>query len=106
MSGRISVPVQDLKDTAAELKNIGDLIGNSATLYHATGEADGFKSLVGDDTLASALDGFDKAWVAGHERVHDNVKTFSENTDKIAENFTKTDDDAANSLDESKKQEA
>lgn len=104
--GRISVPVQDLKDTAKELQNIGDLIGNSATLFHAAGEADGFKSLVGDDTLAQALDGFDKAWVAGHERVHDNVKKFSENTDKIAENFTTTDDDTANSLDESKKKEA
>lgn len=41
--------------------------------------------------------------MAGHERVHDNVKTFSENTDKIAESFTQTDEDSANSLDESKK---
>lgn len=62
-----------------------------------------FKSVVGDSRLAEALDDFDKAWVAGHERVHDNVKTFSENTDKIAESFTQTDEDSANSLDESKK---
>lgn len=41
--------------------------------------------------------------MAGHERVHDNVKTFAENTDKISENFTKTDEDSANSLDQSKK---
>jgi hypothetical protein len=102
--GRISVPVQDLKDTARELQNIGDLIGNSATLYHATGDRDDFQSFVGDSRLAEALDGFDKAWVAGHERVHDNVKKFSDNTDTIAENFTKTDDNTANSLDESKKE--
>ncbi|GFE23634.1 hypothetical protein RB199_27245 [Streptomyces libani] len=101
--GRISVPVQDLKDTANELQRIGELIGNSATLYHATGEAGSFKSVVGDSRLAEALDDFDKAWVAGHERVHDNVKVFAENTDKISENFTKTDEDSAKSLDESKK---
>ncbi|MFC9236131.1 hypothetical protein ACFTZK_06650 [Streptomyces decoyicus] len=101
--GRISVPVQDLKDTARELQNIGDLIGDSATLFHATGDAGSFKSVAGDSRLAEALDDFDKAWVAGHERVHDNVKTFSENTDKIAENFTKTDEDSADALDESKK---
>lgn len=101
--GRISVPVQDLKDTASELQRIGELIGNSATLYHATGEAGSFKSVVGDSRLGEALDDFDKAWVAGHERVHDNVKVFAENTDKISENFTQTDEDSANSLDESKK---
>ncbi|MGW8555115.1 hypothetical protein [Streptomyces tubercidicus] len=101
--GRISVPVQDLKDTARELQNIGDLIGNSATLYHATGEAGSFKSVVGDSRLAEALDDFDKAWVAGHERVHDNVKTFAKNTDTISENFTKTDEETVNSLDEDKK---
>ncbi|WP_204165901.1 hypothetical protein [Streptomyces sp. NEAU-S7GS2] len=50
--GRISVPVQDLKDTANELQRI---------------------------------------------------KVFAENTDKISENFTKTDEDSAKSLDESKK---
>ncbi|MEU6843526.1 hypothetical protein ABZ930_16790 [Streptomyces sp. NPDC046716] len=99
--GRISVPVQDLKDTARELQNIADLIGNSATLYHASGDRSDFKSFVGDSRLAQALDSFDKAWVAGHERVHDNVKTFSENTDTISENFTQTDEDTVDSLDES-----
>ncbi|MFH8567783.1 hypothetical protein [Streptomyces sp. NPDC017993] len=101
--GRISVPVQDLKDTAKELQNIGELIGNSATLFHAAGDAGSFKSFVGDSTLATALDEFDKAWVAGHEKVEDNVKVFVENTDKIAENFTKTDEDSSNSLDDPKK---
>ncbi|MBC9727531.1 hypothetical protein [Streptomyces sp. TRM68367] len=101
--GRISVPVQDLKDTVRELENIGDLIGDSATLFHAAGDRDDFKSFVGDSRLAEALDAFDKAWVAGHERVHDNVKTFSKNVDTISENFTKTDEDSASSLDESKK---
>ncbi|MGI5424089.1 hypothetical protein [Streptomyces sp. CA-179760] len=102
--GRISVPVQDLKDTARELQNIGDLIGDSATLFHAAGDREDFESFVGDSRLAEALDGFDKAWVAGHERVHDNVKKFSENADAISENFTKTDEDSADSLDEAKKQ--
>ncbi|MFI5659276.1 hypothetical protein [Streptomyces sp. NPDC051684] len=100
--GNISVPVQDLKDTVKELQNIGDLIGNSATLYNATGGAGDFKSLAGDSKLADALDAFDKAWVAGHERVHDNVKTFADNTDTIAENFTQTDDETVKSLDEDK----
>ncbi|MFZ3557635.1 MULTISPECIES: hypothetical protein [unclassified Streptomyces] len=102
MSGRISVPVQDLKDTVKELQNIGDLIGNSATLYHAAGGDGDFKSLAGDSKLADALDAFDKAWVAGHERVHDNVKKFSDNTDTIAENFTQTDDETVKSLEEDK----
>lgn len=101
--GRISVPVQDLKDTAKELQHIGELIGNSATLYHATGEAHSFKDLAGDSRLADALDEFDKAWVAGHERVSDNVKVFAENTDKISENFTKTDEESAKALDDPKK---
>ncbi|MFD7298888.1 hypothetical protein ACFV9W_36885 [Streptomyces sp. NPDC059897] len=96
--GRISVPVQDLKDTAKELESIGELIGNSATLFHAAGDDKSFKDFVGDDTLADALDQFDKDWVAGHERVADNVKVFVENTDTIAENFTKTDDESANAL--------
>ncbi|MFD8572374.1 hypothetical protein [Streptomyces sp. NPDC057694] len=100
--GRISVPVQDLKDTVKELQNIGDLIGSSATLYHAAGESGDFKSLAGDSKLADALDAFDKAWVAGHERVHDNVKKFADNTDTIAENFTTTDEDSASSLDDDK----
>ncbi|MYT73841.1 hypothetical protein ACN2WE_32870 [Streptomyces sp. cg28] len=102
--GNISVPVQDLKDTVRELQNIGDLIGNSATLYHAAGESGDFKSLAGDSRLADALDAFDKAWVAGHERVHDNVKTFADNTDTIAENFTQTDEDSASSLDDDKQE--
>nr|WP_206324303.1 hypothetical protein [Streptomyces sp. HNM0574] len=93
-----------MKDTVAELKNIGEMLGSSATLYHATGQADSFKDLVGDGVLADALDGFDKAWAAGHERVHDNVNTFAENTDKIAENFTQTDEDTGASLDESQQE--
>ncbi|MEW2400955.1 hypothetical protein [Streptomyces sp. NPDC046862] len=101
--GRISVPVQDLKDTAKELENIGELLGDSATLYHATGDSDSFKSMAGGGDLADALEEFDEAWKNGHERVHDNVKVFAENTDKISENFTKTDDESANALDDSKK---
>lgn len=100
--GNISVPVQDLKDTVKELQNIGDLIGDSATLYHVAGDSGDFKSVAGDSTLADALDAFDKAWVAGHERVHDNVKTFADNTDTIAENFTQTDDETVKSLEEDK----
>jgi hypothetical protein len=96
--GRISVPVQDLKDTIKELQNIGDLIGDSATLFHAAGDREDFQSFVGDSKLAYALDEFDKAWVAGHERVRDNVKTFADNVDTISENFTKTDDDSVKAL--------
>ncbi|WP_310712830.1 hypothetical protein [Streptomyces lydicus] len=96
--GTISVPVQDLKDTVKELENIGDLLGDSATLYHAAGDRDDFKSIAGDSKLAHALDEFDKAWAAGHERVHDNVKKFSENVDTIAENFVQTDDDSVKAL--------
>ncbi|MYW64296.1 hypothetical protein GTY65_09445 [Streptomyces sp. SID8379] len=96
--GRISVPVQDLKETSQELQNIADLIGDSATLYHAAGDVKPFKPFVGDSKLADALDGFDKAWVAGLEKVSDNVKVFKENTDKISENFTKTDDESGKAL--------
>ncbi|MEW1656141.1 MULTISPECIES: hypothetical protein [unclassified Streptomyces] len=96
--GRISVPVQDLKDTVTELQNIADLLGDSATLYHAAGDRKDFKSIAGDRKLAHALDEFDKAWQAGHERVHDNVKTFSKNVDTIAENFTQTDEDSEKAL--------
>ncbi len=96
--GTISVPVQDLKDTVKELQNIGDLLGDSATLYHAAGDRDDFKRIAGDSKLAHALDEFDKAWAAGHERVHDNVKKFSENVDTFAENFVQTDDDSVKAL--------
>lgn len=95
--GRISVPVQDLKDTATELKSVGDLISNSARLLVGGVE----KSDVGDSTLADALDEFDKAWVAGLEKVQENVDVFVANSDKITENFTKTDDDSAKSLEDS-----
>ncbi|WP_432000692.1 hypothetical protein [Streptomyces sioyaensis] len=101
--GRISVPVQDLKDTVKELQNIGDLLGDSATLFHAAGDRKDFKSFAGDSKLAHALDEFDRAWGEGHERVRDNVKTFSENVDTISENFTKTDEDSGNALEKSKK---
>jgi hypothetical protein len=101
---RISVPVEDLHETAKELQHVGDLISNTATLYHAAGESSSFKSFVGDSRLATALDDFDKAWVAGHERVKDNVKVFVDNTKKIADNFTDTDDGTVKALDESKKE--
>ncbi|MER5948641.1 hypothetical protein ABT127_21590 [Streptomyces sp. NPDC001904] len=52
--GRISVPVQDLKDTARELQNIADLIGNSATLHHASGDRSDFKSVAGGGDLVVA----------------------------------------------------
>ncbi|MFD5734145.1 hypothetical protein ACFWIY_15080 [Streptomyces sioyaensis] len=79
------------------------LIGDSASLYHAAGDRKDFKSVAGDSKLAHALDEFDKAWAAGHERVHDNVKTFAKNVDTISENFTKTDEDSVNALEKSKK---
>lgn len=102
--GRISVPVEDLNETVKELQHVGDLIANTATLYHAAGESGSFKSFVGDSCLATALDDFDKAWVAGHERVKDNVKVFVDNTKKISENFTKTDDKTVEALDKSREE--
>lgn len=101
---RISVPVEDLNETVKELQHVGDLISNTATLYHAAGDSSSFKSFVGDSRLATALDDFDKAWVAGHERVKDNVKVFAENTKKIGDNFTETDDKTVQALEKSRKE--
>lgn len=101
---RISVPVADLNETVKELQHVGDLISNTATLYHAAGDSGSFKSYAGDSRLATALDDFDKAWVAGHERVKDNVTTFASNTQKISDNFTKTDDKTVHALDKSREE--
>ncbi|MPY52999.1 hypothetical protein [Streptomyces acidicola] len=95
---RISVPLEDLDETVKSLEDIGERIGNTARLSSV-----GSKDDVGDSTLADSLADFDDAWGRGHEKVQDNVKVFSENTKKISEAFTQTDDETGKALDDSKK---
>ncbi|MCE4943198.1 hypothetical protein ACFCXR_30695 [Streptomyces noursei] len=95
---RISVPIEDLNETVTSLEDIGERINNTARLSDV-----GSKSDVGDSTLAESLAYFDHKWSEGHEKVQDNVKVFSENTKKIADAFTQTDDETVKALDESKK---
>lgn len=95
---RISVPIEDLNETVKSLDDIGERINNTARLSDLGSESD-----VGDETLADALKDFDKAWSAGHEKVQDNVKVFSENTQKISDAFTQTDDETVKALDKSDK---
>lgn len=93
---RISVPVQDLNETAKALEDIGERISKTAKL----GEV-GSRDEVGDSVLADALESFDGAWGEGHEKVQENVTVFSENTKAISENFTKTDDESIKALEDS-----
>ncbi|MEV6593449.1 DUF6317 family protein [Streptomyces acidicola] len=95
---RISVPLEDLDETVKSLEDIGERINNTARLSNV-----GSKDDVGDSTLADALADFDDAWGKGHEKVQDNVKVFSENTKKISDAFTQTDDETVKALDDSKK---
>ncbi|MEV4975257.1 hypothetical protein [Streptomyces scopuliridis] len=95
---RISVPLDDLNETVTSLEDIGERINNTARLSDVGSKAD-----VGDSALADALTDFDEAWGKGHEKVQENVKVFSENTKKISEAFTQTDDETVKTLDDSKK---
>ncbi|MGB8940324.1 MAG: hypothetical protein WCD21_08835 [Streptomyces sp.] len=95
---RISVPLEDLNETVKSLEDIGERINNTARLSDVGSEDD-----VGDSTLAGSLADFDKAWGEGHEKVQENVKVFSENTKKISDAFTQTDDETGKALDDSKK---
>lgn len=95
---RISVPLEDLNETVKSLEDIGQRINNTARLSDV-----GSKDDVGDSTLAESLADFDHAWGKGHEKVQDNVKVFSENTKKISDAFTQTDDETVKALDDSKK---
>ncbi|MFE4536821.1 hypothetical protein ACFRKB_17395 [Streptomyces scopuliridis] len=94
---RISVPLDDLNETVTSLEDIGERINNTARLSDVGSKAD-----VGDSALADSLADFDEAWGKGHEKVQENVKVFSENTKKISEAFTQTDDETVKTLDESK----
>lgn len=94
--GRISVPVEDLNDTVNALKDIGERITGTARLSDVGSEDE-----VGDSTLAASLSTFDETWGRGHEKVKENVDVFSENAQAVADNFTKTDDDSANALEDS-----
>ncbi|MFH8472431.1 hypothetical protein [Streptomyces sp. NPDC018000] len=95
---RISVPLEDLNETVKSLEDIGERINNTARLSDV-----GSKGDVGDSRLADSLADFDDAWGRGHEKVKDNVKVFSENTKKISDAFTQTDDETVKALDDSKK---
>lgn len=94
---RIHIPLDDLNETVKSLEDIGERINNTASLDDLGSDSD-----VGDSTLATALTDFDKAWSAGHEKVKDNVKVFSENTQKINDAFTEADEETVKALEESK----
>ncbi|MDI3405753.1 hypothetical protein [Streptomyces cavernicola] len=94
---RIHIPVGELTDTMDALKDIRERIDRTAKLGNVGSEDD-----VGDSGLASAVNGFDSAWSAGHERVQENVDTFKEAAQGIVDNFTGTDEEAGKALDESK----
>ncbi|NLU66428.1 hypothetical protein [Streptomyces sp. HNM0574] len=92
---RIRIPVDELTDTIDALKEIRDRIDNTARLYKVGTEDD-----VGDSGLVSGVDNFDKAWVAGHEKVQENVDTFKETSQGIIDSFTETDNEAGKALDD------
>lgn len=96
--GRISVPVEDLSETTKELQHVSTLIEDTARLAKVGG-----REIVGDDSLAEAIDHFDRAWYAGHERVKDNVEKFADNVKTVVENFQQTDHDADKALEDSGK---
>ncbi|MDQ8703442.1 hypothetical protein RCO28_13230 [Streptomyces sp. LHD-70] len=93
---RIHIPVDELTDTMDALKDIRERIEKTAKLGNVGSDED-----VGDSGLISAVNGFDGAWSAGHERVKENVDTFKETAQGIVDNFTDTDNKAAKALDES-----
>ncbi|MFD9429094.1 MULTISPECIES: hypothetical protein [unclassified Streptomyces] len=94
---RISIPLDDLNETVKSLEDIGERINKTARLSDI-----GSKEEVGDAKLADSLADFDSAWGRGHEKVQENVKVFSENTKKISDAFTQTDDETVKTLDKSK----
>ncbi len=93
---RIHIPVGELTDTMDALKDIRERIDKTAKLDNVGSEDD-----VGDPGLISAVNGFDSAWSAGHEKVKENVDTFKETSQGIVDNFTHTDIEAGKALDES-----
>ncbi|MEU6845330.1 hypothetical protein ABZ930_25975 [Streptomyces sp. NPDC046716] len=93
---RIHIPVDDLADTMDALQDIRERISKTAKLSNVGSDDD-----VGDSGLISAVNGFDAAWKAGHERVQDNVDTFKDAAQGIVDNFTDTDNEAAKATDES-----
>ena len=94
---RIRIPVDELTDAMDALQDIRQRIDKTAKLSNVGSEDD-----VGDSGLISAVNGFDGAWSAGHERVQENVDTFKEAAQGIVDNFTGTDEEAGKALDESK----
>lgn len=91
---RIHIPVDELTDTMDALQEIRERIDQTARLYQVGSPED-----VGDSDLASGVDNFDKAWVAGHERVQDNVDTFKDTSQGIIDNFTESDEETTKDID-------
>jgi hypothetical protein len=92
---RIRIPVDELADTMDALQDIRERIDKTAKLDNVGPEDD-----VGDSGLISAVNGFDAAWSAGHEKVQGNVDTFKKAAQDIVDNFTDTDNEAGKALDE------
>ncbi|MFI1105252.1 hypothetical protein [Streptomyces melanogenes] len=94
MSSPIEIPIDELKNVIKLLADIQDRIESKTGLQRVGSEAD-----VGDAKLIDAVNDFDGAWKAGHERVRDNVKSFKEANQGVIDNFEQADRDTADALD-------
>ncbi|MGW2562718.1 hypothetical protein ACWCXB_26420 [Streptomyces sp. NPDC001514] len=93
MSTPIHIPVEDLRDTLAKLEDIRSRIEDRTGLERVGTEAD-----VGDRRLIDAINSFDSAWAKGHDRVQENVDSFSKSTQGIIDNFEQTDADVTQNI--------
>lgn len=94
MSSPIEIPVDELKNVIKLLADIQNRIEQKTGLERVGTEKD-----VGDPKLIKAVNDFDGAWKAGHERVEDNVKEFKKANQGVIDNFEKADRDTADALD-------
>ncbi|MER6996813.1 hypothetical protein [Streptomyces sp. NPDC000410] len=93
MGTPIHIPVDDLKDTLANLADIRSRIEDKTGLERVGTEAD-----VGDRQLIDAVNSFDSAWAKGHDRVQENVDSFTKSTQGIIDNFEQTDADVTQNI--------
>ncbi|MGW1494927.1 hypothetical protein [Streptomyces sp. NBC_00191] len=93
MSDSINIPVEDLRDTLTKLADIRSRIEDKTGLERVGTEAD-----VGDRRLIDAINSFDSAWAKGHDRVQENVDSFSKSTQGIIDNFEQTDADVTQNI--------
>ncbi|WP_327250411.1 hypothetical protein [Streptomyces sp. NBC_01244] len=82
----IEIPLDELKDVIKLLSDIQERIETKTGLQRVGSEQD-----VGDPALIKAVNDFDGAWKAGHERVQENVEAFREANQGVIDNFEKTD---------------